>query len=174
MTTAIVDSPDNADAQAWWFLDTLVVEHRCASEMETVVLEMTLPVGSAPPLHVHDDLDDTWYILEGEMVVDMRVVLRIDDPPMTFFSLDTPGNNHDFALMESDAGSSTPADDATGLAHVAFKIGSSAEELRLARSVLETERTPVLYEAERRFTRSLHVIDPDGNEIELYVDVSDT
>ena len=37
--------------------------------METIVLEMTLPVGSSPPLHVHDDLDDTWYILEGEMVV---------------------------------------------------------------------------------------------------------
>jgi len=28
-----------------------------------------LPVGSSPPLHVHDDLDDTWYILEGQMVV---------------------------------------------------------------------------------------------------------
>jgi mannose-6-phosphate isomerase-like protein (cupin superfamily) len=69
MTTAIVDSPDSADAPAWWFLDTLVVEHRRATGMETVVLEMTLPVGSAPPLHVHDDLDDTWYILEGEMVV---------------------------------------------------------------------------------------------------------
>ena len=33
------------------------------------MLEMTLPVGAAPPLHVHDDLDDTWYILEGQMVV---------------------------------------------------------------------------------------------------------
>jgi mannose-6-phosphate isomerase-like protein (cupin superfamily) len=69
MTTAIVDSPDNPDAQAWWFLDTLVVEHRHAPAMETVVLEMTLPVGSAPPLHVHDELDDTWYVLEGQMVV---------------------------------------------------------------------------------------------------------
>jgi mannose-6-phosphate isomerase-like protein (cupin superfamily) len=56
-------------AQAWWFLDTLVVEHRSAPEMGTVVLEMTLPVGSSAPLHVHDDLDDTWYILDGEMVV---------------------------------------------------------------------------------------------------------
>src|ERR1700722_17363636 len=37
--------------------------------MDTVVLEMILPLGSAPPLHVHDELDDTWYILEGQMVV---------------------------------------------------------------------------------------------------------
>jgi mannose-6-phosphate isomerase-like protein (cupin superfamily) len=69
VTTVVVDSPENEQAQAWWFLDTLVVEHRCAPGMETVVLEMTLPVGAAPPLHVHDDLDDTWYILEGQMVV---------------------------------------------------------------------------------------------------------
>jgi mannose-6-phosphate isomerase-like protein (cupin superfamily) len=69
MTTAIVDGPENEQAQAWWFLDTLVVEHRNAPGMETVVLEMTLPVGSAPPLHIHETLDDTWYILEGEMVV---------------------------------------------------------------------------------------------------------
>ena len=67
--TAVVDSPANEQAQTWWFLDTLVVEHRCAPGMDTVVLEMTMPVGAAPPLHVHDDLDDTWYILQGRMVV---------------------------------------------------------------------------------------------------------
>jgi mannose-6-phosphate isomerase-like protein (cupin superfamily) len=55
--------------RAWWFLDLLVVEHRRAPDMTTIVLEMTLPVGSSAPLHVHDDLDDTWYILDGEMVV---------------------------------------------------------------------------------------------------------
>jgi mannose-6-phosphate isomerase-like protein (cupin superfamily) len=69
VTTAVVDSPENEQMQAWWFLDTLVVEHRCAPGMDTVVLEMTLPAGSSPPLHVHDDLDDTWYILDGQMVV---------------------------------------------------------------------------------------------------------
>ena len=69
MSAAVVDSPLHEQAQAWWFLDTLVVEHRCAPGMETVVLEMTLPVGSSAPLHVHDSLDDTWYILDGEMVV---------------------------------------------------------------------------------------------------------
>ena len=69
MTPVVVDSPEKEDAPSWWFLDTLVVEHRCAPEMDTIVLEMTLPVGSSPPLHVHDKLDDTWYILNGQMVV---------------------------------------------------------------------------------------------------------
>ena len=69
MTTAVVDSPGNPQGLTWWFLDTLVIEHPCAPGMDTVVLEMTLPVGSAPPLHVHENLDDTWYILEGQMVV---------------------------------------------------------------------------------------------------------
>jgi len=66
---AVIDSPLNEQAQTWWFLDLLVVEHRCAPGMKTVVLEMTLPVGSSPPLHVHHALDDTWYILDGKMVV---------------------------------------------------------------------------------------------------------
>ena len=69
MSAAVIDSPRNEQAQAWWFLDLLVVEHRCATGMKTVVLEMTLPVGSSPPLHVHHSLDDTWYILDGKMVV---------------------------------------------------------------------------------------------------------
>ena len=69
MTKAVVDSPETKKSQAWWFLDTLVVEHRCAPDMNTIVLEMTLPVGSSAPLHVHDSLDDTWYILDGQMTV---------------------------------------------------------------------------------------------------------
>jgi mannose-6-phosphate isomerase-like protein (cupin superfamily) len=67
MGAAVIDGPDSPQAEAWWFLDTLVVEHRRAPEMESVVMEMTLPVGHAPPLHVHDTLDDTWYVLEGRM-----------------------------------------------------------------------------------------------------------
>ena len=69
MGTAIIDRPDGEQTQAWWFLDLLVVEHRCAPDMTTTVLEMTLPVGSSAPLHTHDNLDDTWYVLDGEMVV---------------------------------------------------------------------------------------------------------
>ena len=75
--------------------------------------------------------------------------------------------------MELSCRAPSRDEDSTGLAHVAFKIGSSAEELALARKMLHDSRTPVLYEAERGFARSVHVLDPDGNEIELYVDRSD-
>ncbi len=100
----------------------------------------------------------------------MRVISRISNPPMTFFSLATQGSHHDFALMEISASCPTPDHDATGLAHVAFKVGSSAETLHRARDLLHAAGTTVLYEAERAFTKSIHILDPDENEIELYID----
>lgn len=33
------------------------------------VAEAVLPEGASPPLHVHADLDDSFYVLDGEMVV---------------------------------------------------------------------------------------------------------
>jgi quercetin dioxygenase-like cupin family protein len=69
MTSAVIEPPGSRDVHAWWFLDLLVLEHRGAVGMNTVVLEMTLPVGSSAPRHVHHQLDDTWYVLDGEMVV---------------------------------------------------------------------------------------------------------
>jgi catechol-2,3-dioxygenase len=103
----------------------------------------------------------------------MQIVSRLPERRMTFFSLGTTGNHHDFALMEIGYHAPSPGDGAIGLAHVAFKIGSSAEEYEVARSLLDASGTPVPYEAERGFSRSMHVLDPDGNEIELYVDTTD-
>ena len=101
----------------------------------------------------------------------MRIISRISDPPMTFFSVGGQGPHHDFAVMELGADAPSPDQDSTGLAHVAFKVGSSAEALRLAREALHASTTPVLYEAERTHTHSVHLLDPDGNEIELYVEI---
>jgi hypothetical protein len=63
---------------------------------------------------------------------------------MTFFSLRSSVNHHDFALMEVGFDASSPDDDTTGLAHVAFNVGGSAEEFGLVRSLLNASRTPVL------------------------------
>jgi mannose-6-phosphate isomerase-like protein (cupin superfamily) len=67
MDTATIDIHGGDETAAWWFLDALVVEHRVAPLMNGVVLEMTLPVGHAPALHVHHTIDDTWFVLEGRM-----------------------------------------------------------------------------------------------------------
>ena len=85
---------------------------------------------------------------------------------MAFFSL---GNHHDFAIMES--GETGDAEHA-GLHHVAFKIGNSLDDLRSAKEYLESngvETDPI----DHVVTQSLYISDPDGNGIELYVDVSD-
>jgi hypothetical protein len=34
-----------------------------------VVAEGTVPEGASPPLHVHHDLDDSFYLLDGQMVL---------------------------------------------------------------------------------------------------------
>lgn len=102
----------------------------------------------------------------------MQIVLRLSAPHMTFFSLEGTENHHDFALIELGFDAPSPDNDTTGLAHVAFKIGTSADEFGLARDELRNSGDDILYEAERGSTKSVHVLDPDGNEIELYVDTS--
>jgi mannose-6-phosphate isomerase-like protein (cupin superfamily) len=76
--TPVVDAP--TAGRAWWFLDTLVVEHPMATASSPVVLEQTLPVGAAPPLHVHRGLDDSWFLLEGLVVVQCGEQLLVATP----------------------------------------------------------------------------------------------
>jgi len=101
-------------------------------------------------------------------VLSMPVISRITEPVrMTFFTF---GNHHDFAIMETGHDAPLPDPSSPGLAHVAFKIGDSLEELDSVRTELEAAGIAIQYEAERAFTTSLHTLDPDQNEIELYID----
>lgn len=54
-----------------------------------------------------------------------------------------------------------------GLYHVAFDVGSSLDALAAARRTIEGHGLPVFGETPTSFS----VRDPDGHEIELYVDV---
>jgi len=102
----------------------------------------------------------------------LRVCARLTEPfPMTFFTL---GNHHDFALMEVGDDAARPAPQTTGLAHVAFKVGDSLEELRAAKNHLRQAGIVIAYEMDHTVTQSLYLHDPDDNEIELYVDTADT
>ena len=66
MIHADTDADTDAAGRAYWFLDTLAVVHRATPPR---VIEVTVPPGGSPPLHVHDDLDDCSYLLEGALAV---------------------------------------------------------------------------------------------------------
>ena len=104
-------------------------------------------------------------------VLGMPVAARFDEGgfKMSFFSL---GNHHDFAVMEVSGEGSSRSESAVGLHHVAFKIGTTLDELRDAKAMLDSAgvaTTPVDHDV----TKSLYFVDPDGNGVEVYVDVSD-
>ena len=102
-------------------------------------------------------------------ILGLPIAARLEKPQMTFFSL---GNHHDFAISVVGEDATSPPDKSIGLAHVAFKIGDSLEALREVKAQLDkadTKAMPIDHEV----TKSLYFMDPDGNQVELYADVSD-
>jgi len=63
-----VTPPADSEDGDWWFLGTRI-RQLTPSRAQLVVAEAILPQGASPPLHVHDDLDDSFYVVEGMMVV---------------------------------------------------------------------------------------------------------
>jgi catechol 2,3-dioxygenase len=97
------------------------------------------------------------------------IAARYSEMSATFFTL---GNHHDFAVVAiGDDAQDAPAN-SVGLVHVAFKIGDNIEELREARLKMEAAGFKVAAH-DHGVSKSIYLDDPDGNTIELYVDVSD-
>lgn len=103
-------------------------------------------------------------------VLGMPVAARLDRPGMTFFTL---GNHHDFAVMAVGDDAPEPVAEAPGLLHVAFKVGSSTDELRKVKDELEAAGVTIDRLTDHTVSHSIYLRDPDGNGVELYVDVSD-
>jgi len=57
-----------------------------------------------------------------------------------------------------------------GLYHVGWKVGESLEELKQVRDRLAELGYGIAAMSDHTVTRSLYLHDPDGNEVELYVD----
>ena len=101
----------------------------------------------------------------------LNLCARLDENgyKMAFFTL---GNHHDLAVMEVSGDDSRRGPNAVGLHHVAFNIGTTLDELREAKAKLDAAGV-VLRPVDHDVTKSLYFEDPDGNGVELYVDVSD-
>lgn len=100
-------------------------------------------------------------------VLGMREVARYRGK-MVFFSLGV--NHHDLGLMEIGAQATDADPGAVGLYHLAFKVGDSLDELRAVKAELEANGVAILGMSDHRVSQSLYIVDPDGIELELYVD----
>jgi catechol 2,3-dioxygenase len=87
---------------------------------------------------------------------------------MAFFSAGE--NHHDLAVLEVGPDAPVPDRMATGLYHVALKIGDSLDELRAAKAQLEAAGVKILAVSDHKVSQSIYLNDPDGNGIELFVD----
>jgi len=103
-------------------------------------------------------------------VLGLAVSARMDSPATTFFTL---GNHHDFAISALGPDAAPPSPKSPGLAHVAFKIGNSIDELRRAKADLDALGVAIVMTADHTVSQSVYIEDPDGNWVEIYVDVSD-
>lgn len=96
-------STEPGTGRAWWFLGTLAVLRNPVGAPRTpTIIELTIPSGGSPALHIHKNLDDSFLLLDGEIVVrcgDRRFVAR----PGSYVVLPA-GVEHTFRVT-----SSTPA-----------------------------------------------------------------
>jgi catechol 2,3-dioxygenase len=92
--------------------------------------------------------------------------------PAVAFSAPSGRTHHELLLIEvGPEAASQPAGRRVGLYHFGLKVGDSDDELRDALDRLREAGTPILGASDHTVTHSLYIADPDGNEIELYVDV---
>ena len=79
--------------------------------------------------------------------------------------------HHELLLIEvgPDA-TADPAGRRVGLYHFGLKVGDTDDELREALARLTRPASPSSGASDHTVTHSLYILDPDGNEIELYVD----
>ena len=60
--------PGTPSPRRWLFLGVLI-DVLTEPGAPVTVAEGILPEGASPPAHVHADLDDSFYILDGRMVI---------------------------------------------------------------------------------------------------------
>ena len=99
-----------------------------------------------------------------------------DEPPVAApamcFSSPNGRTHHELLLIEvgHDA-TEIPAGRRVGMYHFGLKVGDSDDELRAALKTLQDNDVTIVGASDHTVTHSIYFLDPDGNELEVYVDV---
>lgn len=80
--------------------------------------------------------------------------------------------HHEMLLLEVGGTAVHDPRPKPGLYHIGFKVGDSADELRAVYQELKAKGVTIVGTADHGVTHSIYMLDPDGNELELYADVS--
>jgi catechol-2,3-dioxygenase len=92
--------------------------------------------------------------------------------PAAAFSAPSGRTHHELLLIEvGEDAAGPPVGRRTGLYHFGLKVGDTDDELREALERVTEAGATVVGTSDHTVTHSLYILDPDGNEIELYVDV---
>jgi catechol-2,3-dioxygenase len=80
--------------------------------------------------------------------------------------------HHELLLIEVGPDAAPlPAGRRVGMYHFGLKVGETDQELRDVLQTLQANNVTVVGASDHGVTHSLYIEDPDGNEIELYIDV---
>ena len=80
--------------------------------------------------------------------------------------------HHELLLIEVGADAAPiPQGRRVGLYHFGLNVGESDDDLRAALNRVRAAGATVVGASDHTVTHSVYILDPDGNEIELYVDV---
>ena len=101
-------------------------------------------------------------------VVGLNVVGEIFDGHAAMLS--GGRTHHELLLIEVGNAPGPIAGRRIGLYHIGWKIGDSLAELRAMKQRLEQRKVDIDGVSDHTVSQSLYVRDPDGNELELYVD----
>jgi len=81
--------------------------------------------------------------------------------------------HHELLLIEVGGPSGTQRFPSPGLYHIGFKIGDGAEAAKQAYTELKEKGVQIVGTGDHGVTHSIYLLDPDGNELELYADIGD-
>src|SRR4029077_3739035 len=80
--------------------------------------------------------------------------------------------HHELLLIEVGPGATPiPSGRRIGMYHFGLRVGDSDAELKEALERVVASGATVLGSSDHTVTHSVYIADPDGNEVELYVDV---
>ena len=81
--------------------------------------------------------------------------------------------HHELLLIEVGGAPESKEFPSPGLYHIGFKIGNTDDELRQAIKELTKNNVTIVGSANHHVTHSIYILDPDNNELELYIDVGE-